>query len=141
VSVMGGVLSQGAHARQRFARQQDHPLYRVQTLYKLKPRPCRVRQCFGTRSEHLGQAGCFRLPVKACRLQPTLYVPDSSTFYGSSASVAGHEQGRVNSHSRLAKNAAIPDAASVPVTGIKKRQGRKTAAVGFCGPKVSSHEA
>ena len=35
------------------------------------------RLCFGTSSEHLGQAGCFRLPVKACRPQPPLGVPDS----------------------------------------------------------------
>jgi len=35
------------------------------------------RPCFGTSSEHLGQAGCFRLPVKACRPQPPLCVPES----------------------------------------------------------------
>ena len=41
--------------------------------------PARVvfRLCFGTSSEHLGQAGCFRLPVKACRPQPPLCVPES----------------------------------------------------------------
>ena len=38
------------------------------------------RPCFGTSSEHMGQAGCFRLPVKACRPQPPLRVPESSNL-------------------------------------------------------------
>ena len=53
-----------------------------------KTGPCRVtlkndpalvvfRLCFGTSLEHWGQAGCFRLPVKACRPQPPLCVPES----------------------------------------------------------------
>ena len=35
------------------------------------------RLCFGTSSEHLEQAGCFRLPLTACRPQPALCVPES----------------------------------------------------------------
>jgi hypothetical protein len=35
------------------------------------------RPCFGTSSEHLGQAGCFRLPIKACRPQSPLCVSES----------------------------------------------------------------
>ena len=38
------------------------------------------RLCFGTWSEHLGQAGCFRLPVKSCRPQPPLCVPELSNL-------------------------------------------------------------
>jgi hypothetical protein len=46
-------------------------------LKQKRPRPCRIRQCFGTSSQHWGQAGWFRLPVKACRPQPPLCVPES----------------------------------------------------------------
>jgi hypothetical protein len=35
------------------------------------------RLCFGTSSEHWEQAGCFRLPLTACRPQPALCVPES----------------------------------------------------------------
>ena len=41
---------------------------------KKTPHPCRVRLCLGTWLDHLGQAGCFRLPIKACRLRPSLCV-------------------------------------------------------------------
>ena len=70
--------------------------------------PARVvfRLCFRTSSEHLGQAGCFRLPVKACRPQPLLCVPESFNLR-SEFSVARHEQGRVKSNSSLAKNATV----------------------------------
>ncbi len=61
------------------------PTVRKLLLTQIKPQtknPALVvfRLCLRTSSEHLGQAGCFRLPAKACRPQPALCVPESFTL-------------------------------------------------------------
>ncbi len=77
----------------------------------------------GTWSEHLGQAGCFRLPVKLCRPQPRS-ASLSCPIYGPSAIVARHEQGRVNPDLHRAKNATLLAASPVPFSAMKAKKAR-----------------
>jgi hypothetical protein len=84
------------------------------------------RLCFGTSSEHLGQAGCFRLPIKACRPQPSLCVPESFNSR-SKFSSRSPRTGQGKFKFKPGKERDCFAAASVPVSGIKPRKTGKDA--------------
>ena len=90
------------------------------------------RLCFGTSLEHLGQAGCFRLPVKACRQQPPLCVPESFSLWFKCLS-RWPRTGQGKFRLRLGKEHAVFAAASVPVSAMKTLGSSKKPRSGFRG--------